>query len=151
MHARVLVSAIPRSVKTLRLARRFVYDVPVLDRGEFEQVVADAIDALPSEFARRLENVAVVIEDEPSPMLLREMGLDPRRDTLFGLYQGTPLSERGGSFGMALPDTITIFYRPLVRACRSPNALRRQIRKTVIHEIGHFFGLDEDTIREAGY
>ncbi|MBI4514627.1 MAG: metallopeptidase family protein [Deltaproteobacteria bacterium] len=122
-----------------------------MDRSRFEQLVEEALDELPEEFAARLENVEVVVEDEPAPDLLREMELDPRRDTLFGLYQGVPLSDRGAGYGMVLPDRITIFYRPLVRTYHTPGAIRRQIKKTVVHEVGHFFGLDDDEIRAAGY
>ncbi len=128
-----------------------MYDHLHMDREAFEELVAEALDQLPADFAARLENVEVVIEDEPSSDLLREMNLDPRRDTLFGLYQGVPLNERGATYGMVLPDKITIFYRPLVRSYRSPGAIRRQIIKTVVHEVGHFFGLDDDEIRESGY
>ena len=122
-----------------------------MDRGEFEDTVRDALDDMPDEFARYLDNVQVVIEDEPTPALLRSLGLNPRRDTLFGLYQGVPLHQRGGAFGGALPDKISIFYRPLVRAFTSPERIRRQVRKTVIHEIAHFFGLDDAAIRKLGY
>jgi predicted Zn-dependent protease with MMP-like domain len=122
-----------------------------MDRAEFEDMVRDALDEMPDEFARYLENVQVVIEDEPSPALLRSLGLNPRRDTLFGLYEGVPLHQRGGTFGGALPDRISIFYRPLVRACTSPERIRRQVRNTVIHEIAHFFGLDDAAIRKLGY
>ena len=128
-----------------------VYHQHRMDRERFAELVAEAIDGLPHEFAARLENVEVVIEDEPSVELLRAMELDPRRDTLFGLYQGVPLSQRGLGYGMTLPDKITIFYRPLVRAHRFPDAIRREVTRTVIHEVGHFFGLNEDQIRDAGY
>ena len=122
-----------------------------MDRAEFEDAVRDALDDMPDEFARYLDNVQVVIEDEPAPALLRSLGLNPRRDTLFGLYQGVPLHRRGGTFGGALPDKISIFYRPLVRAFTSPERIRHQVRKTVIHEIAHFFGLDDAVIRKLGY
>lgn len=122
-----------------------------MDRADFEDTVRDALDELPEEFARYLGNVQVVIEDEPSPALLRSLGMNPRRETLFGLYQGVPLHLRGGSFGGALPDKISIFYRPLVRAFSSPERIREQVRTTVIHEIAHFFGLDDAAIRKLGY
>jgi len=122
-----------------------------MDRATFEDTVREALDELPAKFARHLTNVEIVIEDEPSPTLLRSLGLNPQRDTLFGLYQGIPLHQRGGAFGGALPDKISIFYRPLVRACTSPERIRRQVRTTVIHEIGHFFGLDDAAIRKLGY
>ncbi len=122
-----------------------------MDRAEFEALVREALDDLPEEFARHLDNVAVVVEDDPDPALLRSLGMRPRRDTLFGLYQGVPLHLRGASFGGALPDKISIFYRPLVRAFRTPDRIRHQVRKTVIHEIGHFFGMDDMAIRKLGY
>jgi predicted Zn-dependent protease with MMP-like domain len=104
---------------------------------EFEDQVQAAIDELPPEFAKALENVAVVIEDE-----------NPEEPTLFGVYSGLgPGRDHAG----ALPDEIVIYRRPLERAFRDPVELRRQIRITVLHEIGHFFGLDEDRIRELGY
>ena len=123
----------------------------VMERTEFEQLVADALDAIPAEFASYLHNVAVVIEDEPAPALLRELGLDPRRDTLFGLYQGVPLAARPHDFAGRLPDRITIFAGPLLRRCRTPAELRRQVCTTVVHEIAHFFGLDDAHIRRLGY
>ena len=122
-----------------------------MDRQRFRGLVAEALDEIPEPFLSRLHNVEVVVEDEPSLDQLRDLGLDPRRDTLFGLYEGVPLSERGHSDPMALPDRITIFYRPLLEAFRDPAAVRRQIRKTVIHEIAHFFGLDDDEVRREGY
>jgi predicted Zn-dependent protease with MMP-like domain len=122
-----------------------------MDRAEFEELVRAALDELPAEFAARLENVAVVVEDEPDPQLLRSLGMDPRRQTLFGLYQGVPLHLRGTGYGGVLPDKISIYYRPVVRACATPDQIRRQVRTTVIHEIAHFFGLDDKTIRGMGY
>lgn len=122
-----------------------------MDRSEFEALVRAALDELPEEFARRLENIEVVIEEEPSPALLRALGIDPRRGTLFGLYQGVPLHQRGAGYGGVLPDKISIFRRPLLQACASPERLREQVRRTVIHEIGHYFGLDDDEIRGLGY
>ena len=122
-----------------------------MDRERFRELVAEALEELPEPFLDRLHNVAVVVEDEPSPELLADLGLHPRSDTLFGLYQGTPLSERGDTAHMLLPDRIVIYYRPLVHACRTPRALRREVQKTVIHEVAHFFGLDEDEIAREGY
>ncbi len=122
-----------------------------MTRTEFEEIVREALDTLPDEFARRMENIAVVVEDEPGPDLLRSLGLDPRRETLFGLYQGVPLHLRGDTYGGTLPDKISIYYRPLLRAYRSPDRIREQVRSTVIHEIGHYFGLDDKAIRDLGY
>jgi predicted Zn-dependent protease with MMP-like domain len=122
-----------------------------MQRARFRELVADALDDVPEPFRRHLETVEVVVEDEPSAEVLREMGLDPGRDTLFGLYEGTPLGARGLADGPLLPDRITIFYRPLVHACRTPAALRREIRATVIHELGHLFGLEDDALEAEGY
>lgn len=122
-----------------------------MDRRQFEILVGEALDGIPPVFLEHMQNVEVVIEDEPTRSLLEEVGLDPRRDSLFGIYQGIPLSEREANHAMVLPDRITIFYRPLVRSFRTPAAIRREIRKTVIHEIGHFFGLDEEQIEREGF
>lgn len=122
-----------------------------VDRNTFEALVAEAIDELPEEFMRYLENVQVIVEDEPSPELLRSLRMSAHRDTLFGLYQGVPLSRRGAWFGNHLPDRITIFYRPLVRRFFTSERIRHEVQKTVIHEVAHFFGLDEPAIRRLGY
>ena len=122
-----------------------------MTREQFEDLVREALDELPEEFARRLDNVEIVVEDEPDRSLFQALGMDPRRETLFGLYQGVPLHLRGSSYGGALPDKISIFFGPLLRACRTPDRIRAQVRSTVIHEIGHFFGLDDKAIRDLGY
>ena len=121
-----------------------------MDRAVFEALVVEALEGIPEEFARYLENVTVLIEEEPSAELLRGVGLDPRRDTLYGLYQGTPLPGRPHDFA-ALPDRITIFAGPLRRDCPSAGELRHQVLATVVHEIAHFFGLDERRIRRLGF
>ena len=122
-----------------------------MERRRFEELVEEAVAEIPEPFRAYLENVEIVIENDPSPSLLRGMGLDPRRDSLFGLYQGVPLTDRGANDSMLLPDRITIFYRPLVRSFATPDAIRREVRRTVIHEIGHFFGLDEEQIQKDGF
>lgn len=114
-------------------------------REEFEKVVARALDGLPEEAARHLENIAVVVEDEPTDDELIDAGLDPETETLFGLYQGVALTERSSSDG-ALPDRIAIYRLPLLEECRDRAELVREIQDTVIHEIGHFFGLDEEDL-----
>jgi predicted Zn-dependent protease with MMP-like domain len=121
-----------------------------MDRAEFERLVAEALDGIPHEFARHLENVTILIEDEPSAEQLQSVGLDPRRETLYGLYQGTPLPGRPYDFA-GLPDHVTIFARPLMRDYRSADELRRQVQRTVVHEIAHFFGFDERRIRSLGF
>jgi len=117
-----------------------------MSREEFERVVGKALDGLPPETAGLLENVAVVVEDDPTDEELRDVGLDPETDTLFGLYQGLALTERGGSYGNVLPDRIVIYRRPLLESCGDRNELIREIQDTVVHEIGHYFGLDEEDL-----
>ena len=109
---------------------------------EFEELVAKALDDLPEEFAELLENVAVVVEEEADPEDLEEMGFDPEEE-LFGLYQGVALAERD-SYYAALPDRIVIYRGPILRACGSRREVIREVRDTVVHELGHHFGLDED-------
>ncbi len=122
-----------------------------MTRERFRELVAEALDELPEPFLSCLQNVQIVVDDEPEPALLRDMGLDPRRDVLFGLYQGVPADERGDTDNLLLPDRISVFYRPLVRAFRTPEAIRREVRKTVIHEIAHFFGMSDEEIDAEGY
>lgn len=111
---------------------------------EFEALVVKALDDLPEEFAELLDNVAVTVEEEPAAEDLESVGLDPDgEDELFGLYQGVPLSERD-SFYSALPDRVVLYRGPLLRFCTSRREVVREIRDTVIHELGHHFGLDED-------
>lgn len=118
----------------------------------FEELVARALDLLPPEFQTHMENVGVVIAEEPDDELLESMGMDPHdpEDTLFGLYEGTPLTERFHD-DVLLPDTITIFRRPLLEWCESEDEVVAEVRITVLHEIGHFFGMDEDQLDELGY
>jgi predicted Zn-dependent protease with MMP-like domain len=116
-------------------------------RWHFDRLVAEALDELPRGFRKRLRNIAVVVESEPSRQLLEEMGLWPH-GTLLGLYQGVPLPRRGFSYGNVLPDRITIFQRPLEALYRSRDELKAAIKDTVKHEIGHYFGLDDDRLEE---
>ena len=109
---------------------------------EFEQLVARALDGLPEDFAEMLENVAVVVEEEPDPDDLEELGMEPDEE-LFGLYQGVPVPERSGAYS-ALPDRIAIYRGPILRCCRDRREVIREVRDTVVHELGHHFGLDED-------
>jgi predicted Zn-dependent protease with MMP-like domain len=116
-------------------------------RWHFERLVAEALDELPRRFRRCLRNIAVVVESEPSRELLEEMGLWPH-GTLLGLYQGVPLTRRGFSYGNVLPDRIAIFQKPLEAMCLSSDDLKEAIRDTVKHEIGHYFGLDDERLEE---
>jgi predicted Zn-dependent protease with MMP-like domain len=116
-------------------------------RERFERLVEDALKEIPKRFRKEMRNVAVVVEDEPSQELLDEMEIEPG-DTLFGLYQGTPLPQRSWAFGNNLPDRIAIYQRPTEEACENDDEIRDSIAETVIHEFGHYFGMSEDEIEE---
>jgi predicted Zn-dependent protease with MMP-like domain len=118
-----------------------------MDRAEFERLVADALASIPQRFRDAMTNLAIVVEDEPSRDLLREMEIEPP-DTLFGLYQGTPLTERRWDYGNALPDRILLFQGPHEREADDEDDLVVSIGETLIHEIGHYFGLSEEQIEE---
>jgi predicted Zn-dependent protease with MMP-like domain len=118
-----------------------------VDRRRFEQHVADALASIPRRFRKAMQNLAIVVEDEPSPDLLADMDIEPP-DTLLGLYQGTPLTERSWGFGNALPDRVLIFQGPHERASDDEDDLVVAIGETLIHEIGHYFGLSEEEIEE---
>ena len=116
-----------------------------MTRTEFERQVASALATIPKRFRTAMRNIAIVVEDEPAPDLLREMEIEPG-DTLFGLYQGTPLTERRWDYGNALPDRILLFQGPHERDAEDDEELIASIGETLIHEIGHYFGLREDEI-----
>jgi len=111
---------------------------------EFEALVSEALDSIPPEFQQHLVNTLVSVEEEPSRRMLRELEVEPG-STLFGLYSGTPMTKREANFA-ALPDSIVLFRGPILRACRTREQAIDQIRKTVVHEIGHFFGLADDEL-----
>lgn len=116
-----------------------------MDRKKFERHVADALLSIPRQFREAMQNIAIVVEDEPARDLLRSMGIKPP-DTLLGLYQGTPLTERRWDYGNTLPDRILIFQGPHERAADDDDDLVVAIGETLIHEIGHYFGMSEEQI-----
>jgi predicted Zn-dependent protease with MMP-like domain len=122
-----------------------------LNYVQLRKEVSRVVDSLPRRFRDQLRNVEFVVEERPSPALLRAEGLDPRRDTLYGFYQGVPLPERSALDPPLLPDKITIFAEPLLQDFPGPDELRKEIRLTVLHEIAHYFGMEEDEIDELGY
>jgi predicted Zn-dependent protease with MMP-like domain len=114
-------------------------------KARFEELVRKAIERIPRRFRRHLQNVAILIEDEPSAALLREMEIEPP-DTLFGVYHGTPLPSRPWDYGNTLPDTISLFQRPIEEACDDDDEVVVTIGETLIHEVGHYFGLSDEEI-----
>jgi predicted Zn-dependent protease with MMP-like domain len=122
-----------------------------LDYDQLRKEVCRIVDRLPRQFREQLRNVEFVVEERPSRALLRAEGLDPRYDTLYGIYQGVPLPERSSLDLPLLPDKITIFAEPLLQDFPDPDDLREEIRLTVLHEIAHYFGMDEDEVEKLGY
>jgi predicted Zn-dependent protease with MMP-like domain len=119
-----------------------------MTREYFRELVEEAIDTIPRKFAREVRNLAIVIEDEPSAELLGEMGMEPD-DSLLGLYQGTPMNERGWGYGNQLPDRITLFQDVIEDDCEGDeDEIIVAIGETLIHELGHYFGMSEEQIME---
>lgn len=115
--------------------------VEPLPETEFDEAVSDALDAVPAPLLALLDNVVVLVEDEP-----------PAEDPdLLGVYEGTPLTERGDAWAGSLPDRITIFRGPLTRMCEDAEDLREEITVTVVHELGHHFGIDDARLHELGW
>ena len=118
-----------------------------MTRTRFEQLVNDAVASIPRRFRAAIHNVAIVVEDEPSAQLLAELDIEPP-DTLLGLYQGTPLTERRWDYGNTLPDRVVLFQGPIERDSEDEDDVRVAIGETLIHELGHYFGLSEEEIEE---
>lgn len=118
----------------------------------FEQVVQEVLATLPQKFSSRIENLHIVVDDLPSEATLRRAGVR-KGGLLLGLYEGVPLTRRGVDYGMApvLPDRITLFKSNLETVSRTLDELKKNIRDTLIHELGHYYGMTEKQIREAGY
>jgi len=114
---------------------------PVISAERFEDLVVDALDRLPSWVQERLDNVEVLVEDEPAD----------GRPGLLGLYEGIPLTARGAGYSGVLPDRITLFRRALVRLARDEDHLRDLVAETVVHEVAHFFGISDERLAELGW
>ncbi|MDO5741084.1 MAG: metallopeptidase family protein [Ornithinimicrobium sp.] len=112
-----------------------------MSREEFEEAVGDALDLVPSQLMDQLDNVAFFVEDEPSA----------EEPELLGVYDGVPLTERAMSWGGGMPDRITIFSGPLQRMCQDREELLDEIAVTVVHEIAHHFGINDDTLHDLGW
>jgi len=123
---------------------------PRLGPDQFNRLVARALRSLPQEFREKLENVAILVEDVPGPETLARMGMGPY-DTLLGLYEGIPLTGRDQGYNLVLPDRITLFRLPILESCEKAEDVVREVRKTVIHEIAHFYGIDDEELDRMGY
>jgi predicted Zn-dependent protease with MMP-like domain len=120
-----------------------------MERREFEKLVNAAVSELPGEFRERLKNIVILVEDAPSEELFDRMGMEPE-DLLFGLYEGTPLTERGYEAPLH-PDRIWINQRPIEENCDTDEEVREEIRITIMHEIAHYFGIEDDALEDMGY
>ncbi len=116
-------------------------------RQQFEKLVLDALALLPPKFQQHVQNLDIVVKWRPSPRELDHSGA-ARGETLFGLYLGVPLTERGGYYNMALPDKIVVYQEAHELSCASREEMLEQVRKTVLHELGHYLGLDEERLEE---
>jgi len=114
---------------------------------QFANLISRAMDELPQEYIHGLDNVVVTYEDEPTPHQREKMKLREGQ-TLFGLYEGIPRTQRGAGYNLVLPDKITIFKLPMLRIHRDLDGLYREVKHTLWHEIAHFYGLDHDRIHE---
>ncbi len=112
--------------------------LPLMDKQDFEKLVEEAVAGIPARFKKLIENLTVMVEDDPPPGM-----------PLLGLYHGVPYTRRGPSFyGNTAPDVIVIYQRPIESICRTPDEIRDKVREVVLHEVGHYFGLEEDELRE---
>lgn len=119
----------------------------IMTRNQFRDLVDEALETIPDEFRAAMRNIAIVVEDDPSAEQLAHVGIEPP-DTLLGLYEGIPLPEREWSHGNVLPDKITLFQGPIEDASDDEDDLVVAIGETLIHEVGHYFGLSEEEIEE---
>jgi len=118
-----------------------------MTRTEFEDLVESALKKLPRPFRQKLRNIAVVVEDWADDETLEDVGIEPP-DTLYGLYRGVDLTRRDSSYGNVLPDTIHIYQGPIEEDCADPEEMAELVRDVVVHEVGHYFGLDDETMED---
>jgi len=116
-----------------------------MNRRRFEALVEKAMRRLPRRFKDKIANIAVVVEDWADDETLADVGVEPP-ETLYGLYRGIDLTQRDSSYGNVLPDTIHIYQGPIEEDCADEAEMEELVRETVIHELGHYFGLDDDTM-----
>ncbi len=127
------------ALRAMRPMSRRIRGVVELSRRRFEELVADALDSIPEELTSLIDNVVVTVEDEPP-----EPGL-------LGLYEGVPLTERGESYAGVLPDRISIYWREICAVCETPEQVVAEVRVTVVHEVAHYFGIDDARLHELGW
>ncbi|HIQ00752.1 MAG TPA: metallopeptidase family protein [Anaerolineales bacterium] len=120
-----------------------------MDRREFQQLVAGALDGLPAFFRERLENVAVVVEEWPDPETMRQAGVRHPAQ-LLGFYHGVPQTRRTHNYGLVTPDKISIYRRPILMRCRTREEVWATVRRVVLHELAHHFGISDERLRELG-
>jgi len=120
-----------------------------MDSQRFEELVVRAVDSLPDEFHERLENIDIVVADRPTPQQLATLRRK-RGETLLGLYEGVPLTKRSRHYGLVPPDKITIFQQPIEAMCRTDAKIIAEVRRVVLHEIAHHFGISDDRLRQLG-
>lgn len=120
-----------------------------MERAHFRKLVREALDEVPAEIRKQISNVDLVIEDRPSAEDLEVAGLEPG-DLLLGLYHGIPLPARGEFYNLVLPDRISIYQEHIEEVCETDDDVREQVRVTVLHEIGHYFGIDDERLHELG-
>ncbi|MBS4035831.1 MAG: metallopeptidase family protein [Ignavibacterium sp.] len=119
-----------------------------LDREKFEKIVEEGIRAIPEKFLQKLENVVIVVEDEPTLIQKKKLNISSSW-TLFGLYEGVPQAKRGANYSAVLPDKITIFQKPIEAQAGNEAEIKEIVKNTVWHEIAHHFGMDEFQVRQA--
>jgi predicted Zn-dependent protease with MMP-like domain len=120
-----------------------------IDYATFEKLVVRALEDLPAWVQTALDNVEVTIAETPTITQRRRLGLYPGQ-TLLGLYEGVPKTKRSSSYGLVLPDKITLFRRPILAVCRTPREVEERVRAVVIHELAHHFGIDDERLRDLG-
>ncbi len=118
-----------------------------MTRTQFEALVESALKKLPRSFKQKMANIAVVVEDWADEETLRDVGIEPP-DTLYGLYRGIELTRRDSGYGNVLPDTIHIYQGPIEEDCDDLEEMAEMVRDVVIHEVGHYFGLDDETMED---
>ncbi|MGE5595612.1 MAG: metallopeptidase family protein [Hyphomicrobiales bacterium] len=120
-----------------------------MDRAHFRRLVREAVAQLPEELLSRVHNVDIVIESRPTARDRKLAGIGPRQ-LLLGLYHGIPLTQRGENYNLVAPDKISIYQDEIEQLCETDDEIREQVRITVLHEIGHYFGIDDDRLHELG-